>query len=233
MIDLSIVIPCYNEGENIIPLFNKIDDFRNYPRQLDKDLYLLNKLKVNFVFLPNKNEIYKNNNFKKITLSKKEKILCAKFRNGHFEGVLDIMKRFINLIKPQYIFMGEKDFQQYYLVKKYLQKRNKSEILKCKTIRDKNFVPLSTRNFLLSKKDINVASKISKYLKKIKFQIINKKKIDYFLTKVKLGLQKKYKVKIEYLEVRCEKNLESNITNKKFRLFIAYYLKKIRLIDNL
>ena len=213
--------------------FNKINDFKKYPRQLDKDILLLKKLKVNFLFLPNKNEIYKNKNFKKIALKKNEKILCAKFRNGHFEGVLDIMKRFINLICPEYVFMGEKDFQQYYLVKKYLQKNNKTKILKCKTIRDKNFVPLSTRNFLLSKKDINIASKISICLKQLRSQIINNHEINYLIKKIKLRLQKKYKIKIEYLEARSEKDLQLNIKNKKFKLFIAYYLKKIRLIDNL
>jgi len=212
--------------------FNNIKDFKLYPRRLNKDLILLKNLKVNFLYLPDSKEIYKNKNIKKIKLNEKEKILCAKFRNGHFEGVLDIMKRFVSLIKPKYVFMGEKDFQQYYLVKKYLQNHYSSKIVKCKTIRDKNFVPLSTRNFLLSKKNIQIASKISKKLKKLKLEITNKEKIKYYLAKIKLNLQNEYKIKIDYLEARCEKDLKTYIINKKFKLFIAYHLKKIRLIDN-
>ena len=61
-------------------------------------------LKVNFVFIPNKKDIY---NFKrKIRLAKKDKILCAKYRKGHFEGVIDVMDRLSKLIKPKKIFMG-------------------------------------------------------------------------------------------------------------------------------
>ena len=61
-------------------------------------------------------------------LLKKDKILCAKFRKGHFEGVLDVMDRLTNLIKPKKIFMGKKDFQQLFLVKNYIEKKytNKS-----------------------------------------------------------------------------------------------------------
>ena len=72
-----------------------------------------------------------------------------------------------------------------------------------------------------------------KDLKKLRSLIINNQKINFLIKKTKLSLQKKYKIKIEYLEARSEKNLQLNIKNKKFKLFIAYYLKKIRLIDNL
>ena len=70
-------------------------------------------------------------------------------------------------------------------------------------------------------------------LGKLRSLIINNQKINFLIKKTKLSLQKKYKIKIEYLEARCEKNLQLNIKNKKFKVFIAYYLKKIRLIDNL
>ena len=73
----------------------------------------------------------------KLKLGKKNQILCAKFRKGHFEGVIDVMDRLTALIKPKKIFMGEKDYQQFYLVKKYLNKKYSSKIIQCKTIRDK------------------------------------------------------------------------------------------------
>jgi len=75
-------------------------------------------LNVNFVFTPSVKDIYSYKRSKKIALKKVDKILCAKFRKGHFEGVLDVMDRLIKLIKPKKIFMGEKDFQQTYLIKK-------------------------------------------------------------------------------------------------------------------
>ena len=101
--------------------FNDKNDYTKYPKNKKKDLSILKKLKVDFVFLPNINDIY---NFKrKIKIPKKDKILCAKYRKGHFEGVIDVMDRFTKMIKPKKIFMGEKDFQQLYLVRNYLKKK--------------------------------------------------------------------------------------------------------------
>ena len=101
--------------------FNDKRDFLKYPRNTKKDLSILKKLKVNFVYIPKSKDIY---NFdRKIKIAKKDMILCAKFRRGHFEGVIDVMDRLTKRIKPQKIFMGEKDYQQLYLVKNYLKKK--------------------------------------------------------------------------------------------------------------
>jgi len=116
--------------------FNNKNDFKKYPRNRKKDLSILKRLKVNYVYLPSVKEIYKVKRSSKITISKKDKILCAKYRKGHFEGVIDVMERLIEYIKPQKIFMGEKDFQQLYLLKKYLRKHS-SKIIECRTIREK------------------------------------------------------------------------------------------------
>ena len=103
--------------------FNNKKDFSKYPRNMKRDLKILEKHKVNFVFTPSTKEIYKKKRIKKIVLPNKYKILCAKSRKGHLEGVLDIMDRFIKLINPKYTFMGEKDFQQLFLVNKFIGKK--------------------------------------------------------------------------------------------------------------
>ena len=109
--------------------FNRKKDFKRYPRNLKKDLKILKKLKVDFVYTPNKNQVYNSENKIKIQLSKKDKILCARYRKGHFEGVIDVMTRLTQKIKPTKIFMGEKDFQQLLLVKRYIEKNFKSKII--------------------------------------------------------------------------------------------------------
>ena len=134
--------------------FNNKNDFKKYPRNNKKDLSILKKLKVNFVYIPKNNHIVKSNNQKKITLFKKDTILCAKYRKGHFEGVIDVMDRLTMIIKPKKIFMGEKDFQQLYLVKRYIRTKYKSKILQCKTIRDKNKLPLSSLTFILNTNEL-------------------------------------------------------------------------------
>ena len=213
--------------------FNSASDYKNYPRNLDKDLKTLRRLRVDLVFIPTVDQVYQNKNLTKFKLQKSDKILCAKFRKDHFEGVLDVMNRLINLIQPKYVFMGEKDFQQLFLVKKFLEKNYKTKILSCKTIRDKNKLAFSSRNYLLSQNNLKDAGFIAKTLIRLKSQINkNKQNVNYLIKIIKKKLVKNYSVKIEYLEARNLTNLKSTIIKKKYKIFIAYYLNKVRLIDN-
>ena len=214
--------------------FNNKKDLKSYPRNIKNDLIILKKTKkVDFVYLPKFKDIYKDNKESKITLNKKDKILCAKFRKGHFEGVLDVMNILTKIINPNKIFMGEKDFQQLYLVKNFLEKKYPTKIIACKTIRDKNKVALSSRNVLLKKSNLDKAGKINKKLVNIKKNTNNKKNIFNFLIKQKKQLEINYKIKIDYLELRNKKNLKYTKKIINSRLFVAYYLNKIRLIDNI
>ena len=128
--------------------------------------------------------------------------------------------------------MGEKDFQQLFLVKKFINKKYKNKILSCKTIRDKNFLAFSSRNYLLSKNELNKARQISKYLIKLKSSLKKNNQTHNDILTKKKELKKKFNIKIDYLEIRNEKNLTTLIKNKKIRLFVAYYVNKVRLIDN-
>ena len=153
--------------------FNNKNDFLNYPRNINKDLKILKKQKIDFIFIPKTQEIYKKKKIKSLKIHKKKKILCGKFRKGHFEGVINIMDRLLNLINPKYMFLGEKDFQQLFLIKNYVKSKFKVKIISCKTIRDKNCVALSSRNYLLSKKKLNIASQIAKKMRSVKTKVKN------------------------------------------------------------
>ena len=212
--------------------FNNINDFKNYPRNLDKDFKILKKLKVDYVYLPSINQIF-NERLPKILLNKSQKILCAKFRKGHFEGVLNILNRFVKLISPKSIFMGEKDYQQFFLVKKFIEKNYKTKVYACKTVRDSNKIALSSRNTLLDQTNFNKLSLITNELFKLKKIIYeDRRQSKTQIHKIKKYLVNKFKIKIEYLECRNIVNLNTNIENKSFKLFVAYYLNGVRLIDN-
>ena len=157
--------------------FNNKNDFKNYPRNNKKDLSILKKLKINFLYIPKIKDVYYLKKKSSIKIKKKDKILCAKFRKGHFEGVIDVMERLTKIIKPQKIYMGEKDFQQLYLVKKYIPKKYNVKIVSCKTIRDNNKLAFSSRNILLSKNELIQARKISKEVFLFKKKLFKSKNI--------------------------------------------------------
>ena len=140
--------------------FNKKTDFKTYPKNIKKDILLLKRLKVDYLFLPNNKTIYKNKSDMKVNINNKDKILCAKFRTGHFQGVLAVINQFLTNINANYMFLGEKDFQQIFLIKKFIKKKFKTVIITCKTIRDSNKVALSSRNDLLSKAKLKNSSSV-------------------------------------------------------------------------
>ncbi len=212
--------------------FNNKKDFIKYPRNLKKDLINLSKLKVNYVFIPKKKIIYETKRKKRLSIKNKEKILCAKFRKGHFEGVIDVMDRLTNLIKPKKIFMGKKDYQQIIFVKKFVEKKYNCKIIPCETVRDKNGMALSSRNLLLSKNNLNKAGNIAKEIINLKSLLKKKKNKKIFLEKKKGQIENFFKIKFEYLELRNQKNLKISNTSKQSKIFISYYLNKVRLIDN-
>ena len=212
--------------------FNNKTDFVKYPRNNKKDLALLKKNKVDYVYIPKKKDIYNFKRKKKITINKKNKILCAKFRQGHFEGVLDVMDRLTKLINPTKIYMGEKDLQQLYLVKEYLEKKYKVNVISCKIIRDIRKFALSSRNFLLKKKELITMGQLAQYLIYLKKKLKKISNVEEFLNKKKETLNKSFNINIEYLELRNMYNLKKSNKIKNSKLLIAYYINKVRLIDN-
>ena len=213
--------------------FNDIKDFKSYPSNIKNDLAVLKKIKkLDFIYIPKFKDIYGDEEQSQIKIKKKDKILCAKYRNGHFEGVLDVMNRLTNLIKPKKIFMGKKDFQQFFLVKNFIEKKFSTKVIGCKTIRNKNKLALSSRNFLLNKQELKDVEKISKTFLNLKNKIKNSRNINSFLQKSKKNLEKFFNIRIEYLENRNTKNLTISNKYQGSKVFLSYYYKNIRFIDN-
>ena len=215
--------------------FNSKKDFKYYPRNINQDLKFLKKLNVDFVYLPKIKEIFSFTAKNKIYEDKFGKELCGRFRKNHFNGVLNVVNRLLEIIKPRYIYLGKKDYQQLFLINSHIKKRKINTIVcSCKTIRSKNGVAHSSRNYLLSSNQIKIASNVYKMIKKekklIKFDKNFNKKIKLIYKNIiKLGVSK-----IDYLECLDLKTLKKPyLTKNKFNIFISYYLNKVRLIDNL
>ena len=214
------------------PQFNRKSDYKNYPRVLNKDINLLKKYGTNYLYLPSPKQIYPSGPNRKIKIDKFSKKLCGKFRPGHFEGVTDVIDRFIKIIKPSKIFLGKKDMQQLKIIEEYIHENKiNTKVVGCKTVREKNGIACSSRNFLLTPKHINIASKVYKLLYKSKKLLISKKII---LKKIKNKIYKLGVKKIDYMElIDINKQIKAYKKNRKYKIFIAYYLGSTRLIDNI
>ena len=211
--------------------FNNKKDFIKYPRNVDTDVKILSKHKVDYILLPSFQDLYSNNKYSKQKLKEKDIVMCAKYRKGHFEGVLAVINQYLKKLKFDYIFLGEKDFQQLHLIKKFMKNRFKTNVVACKTIRDKSFLPYSSRNKLLNKNCINKARKVSKILKQY-YLSIKKNFKNHSKKNMVENYVKKYTDKIEYFDIRNKKNLSIKYNKTNFKIFIAYYLDGVRLIDN-
>ena len=214
--------------------FNNKSDFKKYPLQEKKDIEILKKNNVDLVFVPKVQQIYPlgfSTYLKEINHSN---ILCGKFRENHFAGVLTVVFKLFVLIKPYSAFFGEKDFQQLFLIKKMVKDLNlEVKIIGVPTVRDNNGLALSSRNKLLNDKNLKIASSIYKIFKESKVK--NYKNTKSLIIYLKKQLINRGIVDIEYIEIRQSKNLEKAIIlnkEKDLRVFIAAYLKGVRLIDN-
>ena len=209
--------------------FNNKKDYKKYPKNIQKDLKLLKNLKVDYVLIPTVKDVYGNKSKKKFKINKSNKILCAKYRPGHFEGVLGVIDQFIKKLEINKIFLGEKDYQQYILIRDFLKKNSNVKTILCKTIRMKNGLAYSSRNRLLNQKYIKgsalLVSKLKKLFIHLKKDLNNKFIINDFINKNK-------EFNIEYLELRNKNNLSKKISKKNVKIFIAFNIQGIRLIDN-
>jgi pantoate--beta-alanine ligase len=212
--------------------FNNKKDFLTYPRNKIKDLKILEKLKIDYLYLPNYTDIFTHKSKNRIYLDRFSSKLCGRTRKNHFKGVVTVVNQFLDIIKPKLIYLGNKDFQQLYLIKKHIIKRKiNTRVVACKTIREKNGIACSSRNKNLNSKELFVASKVFHYLKR---QKINMKKNGF--SEINNAISNLFELginKLDYLELVNLKTLRKpSNSKKKFNIFIAYYLKNTRLIDN-
>jgi len=165
---ISLINKAKKESEKVLvsiyinpKQFNSRSDFKKYPRNLVKDISLLKKKKINYLYIPNNKDIYSFRTNTPIYLDKFSKKLCGKFRPGHFKAVVNIVNRFLEIIKPQEIYLGMKDFQQLALIKLHIIKNKiKTQVVACPTIRENNGLALSSRKNKLNKKKNKNTEKI-------------------------------------------------------------------------
>lgn len=131
--------------------FDSAEDLQKYPKTLEQDIEIAKANNIDVVLAPNFQELYPDNYTYQLSETSLSKILCGKFRPGHFTGVLTVIFKFLNLVRPQKIYFGEKDYQQLLLVKGMVEALFFDvEVVGCPTLRDENLLALSSRNSRLT-----------------------------------------------------------------------------------
>ena len=219
--------------------FNDIDDYKSYPNSIDADISMLERNKIDCLFMPSEDEILESiDESHSPSLPVYMKTLCGKYREGHFIGVFKIVKQLLKIIKPSIAYFGKKDYQQLiminYIVKEHFM--NKIKIIPCDTVREDNGLAMSSRNNKMTKSEKNIASLVYKELLALKKIIRFDKNYDYDELRIKsIDNLSKVGIKIEYLELLSSNDLstiQKNDTDNRM-LFVAFYISGVRLIDNI
>ena len=213
--------------------FGPSEDFKNYPRTIHNDLNLLRNEDVDIVFLPIENEILKYKTFYKCPNFKIENILCGKSRPNYFPGVKNIVIKLFDIVQADNSFFGEKDYQQLVVIKKLRDELNfGTKIIPIKTVRNKNGLPLSSRNKYLEINEIEIANKINKICKYLIPKVKNKLNTTKILAHAKRELRMNGIDKIDYLTILTDTLEKRKSLKSKSRIFIAANVGSTRLIDN-
>ncbi len=213
--------------------FLENEDFDKYPKRIEADKKVCSFAGVDILFMPSKEEIYFKDELSIVAPKTKGFILEGYHRPGHFNGVLQVVLKLLNITKANKAYFGKKDAQQLYLVKKMANELFlPTDIIECEIVRDENGLALSSRNDYLTSSEKKRATKISKSLKNATKLISNgEKSTQKIKDKIKNELQD---IKIEYVEiVDRDFNIQDEIVIGESIILIAAFVGTTRLIDNI
>jgi pantoate--beta-alanine ligase len=216
--------------------FNNKEDLNRYPRDLSRDLELLEKTPCQLVFAPEVSEVYPEEDTRKFNFGALESVMEGKFRPGHFNGVAQVVSRFFDMVHPDKAYFGLKDFQQVAIINKMVELLKLDvEIIRCPIIREEGGLAMSSRNMLLTNEERKNACLISQTL----FASVEMAK-NYSVEEVQKWvidtIDKNPFLQTEYFEIVDSKELVpinnwDAVVNKIG--CIAVHCGKVRLIDNI
>ena len=217
--------------------FNNVNDLKTYPSNIDKDLKLLTSISEKIiVFIPEQNELYSGDiKLDQFNFNGLDRYMEGEFRGNHFLGVATVVSKLFSLIKADYAYFGEKDFQQLRIIENLIkEKKFNIKLIRCETIRSKDGLALSSRNNKLNFSSKKIATNLFKALNfaKEKIDVLSTDEIEQ---KVFESLSNFKEIKLEYFVIADEKNLKpiKHKQAKRYRAFIAAYVSGVRLIDNI
>ena len=218
--------------------FNNTSDLTNYPRTLERDIELLKTLTGEImIYAPTVEDIYEGKTkADSFSFDGLEFEMEGKFRQGHFDGVGTVVKRFFEIVEPDNAYFGQKDFQQLAIIEKLVEKYDVPvKVHGCSIFREPNGLAMSSRNERLKTEYKNEAPFIYRILKtaKIKFGTKSAKQVTEW---VENQFSNNKLLELEYFiiaDAKTLKPIKRKSNKKQYRAFIAVYADDIRLIDNI
>ena len=215
--------------------FGPGEDFREYPRDLERDLSLAEGVGVDVAFIPEAEEMYPPDYQTYLEVTGLTQHLCGLFRPGHFRGVTTVVAKLFNIVKPDIALFGLKDYQQYIVIKRMVRDLNYDiEIVGCPIIREEDGLAMSSRNTYLTPEQRKSALCLYQGIKLAErlvregqrdAKIIIKEVIDY--------IESKPYTQIDYVKICHPETLDDlEYLNDKALLALAVRVGKARLIDN-
>ncbi|HOH53172.1 MAG TPA: pantoate--beta-alanine ligase [Fervidobacterium sp.] len=214
--------------------FGPNEDYNRYPRDLERDLRLLNPFNVDYIFNPSVEEMYPAYYSVYVDETEMSKYLCGARRPGHFRGVCTVVTKLFNIVRPTRAYFGQKDAQQFRILRRMVENLNMDvEMVEMPIVREPDGLAMSSRNVYLSDEERREAPRLYKSLLEAK-RLIDGGERD--VQKIKDAMQRVLNhplLKIDYIEVVDEKRLipvdriEGDVI-----VAIAVFFGKARLIDN-
>ena len=221
--------------------FNDKKDFDNYPLTPDSDIEMLTAAGANALLMPAEQEVYpdgRDAGGHQYSFGILEGILEGAHRPGHFRGVAQVVSRLLEMVQPDALFLGQKDFQQCVVLEQLLQKMNLAQtvqVVKCPTIREADGLAMSSRNRRLSEAQRSVAATFYQCLVSIQaksrsngsFPVVQKECLDLL---TKRGFQPEY---VALCQAATLQELPDFTAQVPMVALIAARLGHVRLIDNM
>ncbi|AJC73688.1 pantoate--beta-alanine ligase [Pseudothermotoga hypogea DSM 11164 = NBRC 106472] len=239
---LSLVRRCRQENDVVVvsifvnpTQFGPNEDYASYPRDLNRDLSMLQAENVDYVFVPSVEEMYPPHYSTYVVEESLSKYLCGKSRPTHFRGVCTVVTKLFNIVKPHRAYFGQKDAQQFRIIRRMVRDLNMDvEVIECPIVREPDGLAMSSRNVYLVGEERKQALALYQSLK-IAEQLyragersaerIKEKMLEHF---AKFNL-----VRVDYVEIVDEETLQPvERLEGKVLVAVAAWVGKARLIDN-
>ena len=216
--------------------FSAGEDYDRYPRRLEQDTKMADSERVDVIFAPSVAEMYPKGFDTYVDQSDLPAKLCGEFRVGHFRGVMTIVTKLFNIVKPDVAYFGQKDYQQSLIIRRTATDLNLEVAVKVlPTVREEDGVAMSSRNIYLGPKQRKDATCLIESLRRAEDMVNNgESSASKVAAEMKRLIRKVKGTRVEYIAIVNSETLEPVKEIKgKTLIALAVRIGKARLIDNI